>query len=277
MGSILVSSSIWVFLFSSIIFCVAFLNEYASSPERTVLTVAGLSFLPVVILGPVAFFLLRNRALRQIYPYFANNSNLAKGTTVSDRASSIFSEVLAASKLRDINLSLVENSLYFPASAAVDWNKEKTVAVSTDTIEALDDEELKAVLAHELGHISNKDSLQKTVATAYRAAFLFDPLARLIEAAVYRNAEYGADEYSAKLTGMPAALASALLKLFEFNGSSSISAKTRSVPILSPLMRTGQQKESGLLSKEPSITSRIQKLLELDDKMATTSRPRQSS
>ncbi len=130
----------------------------------------------------------------------------------------------------------------------------------------MDEEELKAVLAHEFGHLIHKDSLRKTLATAYRTAFVFDPLARFLEAAIYRQGELSADEYSARLTGKPAALASALIQIYEM-----IRPSSESLPhslAFSQLMRAH---ESGLLSKQPSLSLRIKKLLELENQLGVNS------
>jgi heat shock protein HtpX len=136
------------------------------------------------------------------------------------------------------------------------------VAISKNTIDVLDDEELRAVLAHELGHLIHRDSLRKTLATAYRTAFVFDPLARFIEAAIYRYGELSADEYSARLTEKPAVLASALIKIYETIRPVAISMPDSLV--LSHLMR---DHESGLFSKQPSLTARIKNLLELESQI----------
>src|SRR5207248_2487753 len=120
-----------------------------------------------------------------------------------------------------------------------------SVAVTEGILNVLTDEELEGVLAHELGHVNNRDilisSIAATIAGAItylsRFAFFFGggmgdrddrrsgglgallmlilaPIAAmLIQLAVSRSREYQADATGAHFTGNPYALASALQKL----------------------------------------------------------------
>jgi heat shock protein HtpX len=116
------------------------------------------------------------------------------------------------------------------------------VSVTRGILQILDDRELRAVLAHELSHVVNRDILVSTIASAIGSAFTYlaymafffggeddeSPLgivgfllvwlvapiaAGLIQMAVSRSREYQADESGAILSHDPDALASALLKL----------------------------------------------------------------
>jgi len=118
-----------------------------------------------------------------------------------------------------------------------------SVAVTAGILQLMDDDELEGVLAHELGHVTNRDilvsSVAATVAAAItfiaRMAFWFGPrgddeeggnvfgmlammilapiAALLIQMAISRTREYGADATSARVTGKPLELASGLRKL----------------------------------------------------------------
>src|ERR1700692_1137314 len=124
-----------------------------------------------------------------------------------------------------------------------------SVAVTLGILGLLNDEELEGVLAHELGHVNNRDILISSVAATIagaitmlasmgRFAMLFGgygggdrdrregggmaalfmlivaPIAAtLIQLAVSRSREYGADDTGAHWTGNPYALASALAKI----------------------------------------------------------------
>jgi heat shock protein HtpX len=123
------------------------------------------------------------------------------------------------------------------------------VAVTTGILELMDDRELTGVLAHELSHVSNRDTLIGTIAATIAgaisflaqmaqfqmwfggggdeedrgnivgllAAIILAPIAALIvQLAVSRGREYLADSSGAGLTGDPEALASALEKLETF-------------------------------------------------------------
>ena len=127
------------------------------------------------------------------------------------------------------------------------------VAVTTGIMDIIDTNELKAVLAHELGHVKNRDMLVSTIAACVAGAisfiaqmamfggslfgggsddegrgnifaslamlFLAPLAATLIQMAVSRSREYLADEHSAEVLGEGSHLASALTKLENFKAS----------------------------------------------------------
>jgi heat shock protein HtpX len=120
------------------------------------------------------------------------------------------------------------------------------VAVTTGILDVMDERELRGVLAHELSHVKNRDTLVGTIAATIGGAISFlaqmaqfqmifgggrdeegggggfggliaiilAPIAALIiQLAVSRGREYGADRSGAQLTGDPEGLAQALLQL----------------------------------------------------------------
>lgn len=121
------------------------------------------------------------------------------------------------------------------------------VAVTTGILEVMDERQLRGVLAHELSHVQNRDTLVGTVAAtiggaisflaqmaqfqmifgggrddeeggggglgAILAIFLAPIAALIIQLAVSRGREYGADRSGAALTGDPEGLAQALEQL----------------------------------------------------------------
>ena len=130
--------------------------------------------------------------------------------------------------------------------------KHASVAVTAGLLEIMNEEELKGVLAHELSHVQNRDTLTMTIAAALAGAIMYlarmaewglwfgggrrddregrgggamqlvillaliilAPLAAmLIQMAISRTREYGADDTGAHLAGSPQGLASALEKL----------------------------------------------------------------
>jgi heat shock protein HtpX len=164
-----------------------------------------------------------------------------------------------------------------------------SVAVTHGILALLTDDELEGVLAHELGHVRNRDILTSSIAATLagavtilaRMAFWFGggrrrnggiigmlvmlilaPLAAtLIQLWVSRTREYEADASGAHLTGNPYALASALEK---------ISAVSKQVPLLdspnsahlfivAPLL-SGETFAS-LFSTHPPIQKRIERLI----------------
>jgi heat shock protein HtpX len=131
-----------------------------------------------------------------------------------------------------------------PNAFATGRNPENAaVAVTTGLLSTLSREEIAGVVAHELGHVKNRDTLTMTITATIAGAismlanfaFFFGgsrdsnnpfgivgvliaaivaPIAAfLVQMAVSRTREYSADRASAEITGRPAWLISALGKL----------------------------------------------------------------
>jgi heat shock protein HtpX len=129
-----------------------------------------------------------------------------------------------------------------PNAFATGRNPEHAAVAATEGILALlDDNELAAVMAHELAHVKHRDMLTGTIAATFAGAIAMlgqfarfgvgdqgrrnNPLgmlliaigaplgAMLIRMAVSRTREYAADQGGADISGQPLALASALGKL----------------------------------------------------------------
>jgi len=163
-----------------------------------------------------------------------------------------------------------------------------SVAVTEGILNLLSDEELEGVLAHELGHVNNRDilisSIAATIAGAItyvsRFAFFFGgsrddrrggglsailmlilaPIAAmLIQLAVSRSREYQADASGAHLTGNPYALASALAKLDACSKRVPLQASpsTAHLFIIQPLLGMNV---GNLFSTHPPIAKRIERL-----------------
>jgi heat shock protein HtpX len=165
-----------------------------------------------------------------------------------------------------------------------------SVAVTAGILNLLTDEELEGVLAHELGHVNNRDilisSIAATIAGAitYLARFGFffggggnsedrrgggigallmlilAPIAAMmIQLWVSRTREYNADETGAKLTGNPYALASALSKLDAYSRRAPMvaSPSTAHLFIIQPLLGMNF---GNLFSTHPPIAKRIERL-----------------
>jgi heat shock protein HtpX len=166
------------------------------------------------------------------------------------------------------------------------------VAVTTGILRLLTPAELKGVLAHEIGHIKNRDILIQSVAStlgaaitylAYYGPFLFGrsgddeegggvgavggilvmilaPIAAmLIQMAISRSREYIADETGAQLCHNPESLARALEKLAYGVQAAPMQANPATEPlyIVNPLTGGGIQK---LFSTHPPIEERVARL-----------------
>jgi heat shock protein HtpX len=170
-----------------------------------------------------------------------------------------------------------------------------SVAVTQGILNLLDDEELEGVLAHELGHVRNRDILISSVAATLAGAITFlarglmwagmfggygdrddrdrgggfaailmmilAPIAALlIQMAISRSREYEADHTGANTTGNPYALARALQKLDAWSKRRPLIAtpSTAHLFIVAPLI--GGDTFANLFSTHPPIAKRIERL-----------------
>jgi heat shock protein HtpX len=170
-----------------------------------------------------------------------------------------------------------------------------SVAVTHGILGLLNDEEMEGVLAHELGHVSNRDILISSVAATIAGAItmlasmarwgmifggfggrdredrgggglaalfmvIVAPIAAtLIQLAVSRSREYQADASGAHYTGNPYALASALQKLDSYSRRVPMQASpsTAHLFIIQPFLGINF---AGLFSTHPPIAKRIERL-----------------
>lgn len=88
------------------------------------------------------------------------------------------------------------------------------ILLSRWMIEHLDSQELEAVLAHELHHIVQRDSLIIWLATMLRDAFFYLPTTRQAYRALQKEKELACDDLVVSVTRRPLALASALAKVW---------------------------------------------------------------
>jgi Zn-dependent protease with chaperone function len=89
-----------------------------------------------------------------------------------------------------------------------------TLLLSTWMVERLDQRELEAVLAHELGHAARRDYLVVWLATLLRDAFLYLPTSWGAYRHLQREKEPACDDLAVGATRRPLALASALAKVW---------------------------------------------------------------
>jgi Zn-dependent protease with chaperone function len=88
------------------------------------------------------------------------------------------------------------------------------LVVSRGALHALDGDELRAALAHELGHVARRDPLASWVLMAARAVMFFNPAFQVVARLLARDAEWRADDDAVAATGGGLALASGLIKLY---------------------------------------------------------------
>lgn len=167
------------------------------------------------------------------------------------------------------------------------------VAVTAGLMQLLTRDEIAGVLAHELGHVKNRDTLIMTVAATLAGALTMlarfgmltggarssddrgrggNPLitmvavmlapvaAALIQMAISRSREFLADDAGAKLTGHPLGLAQALRKISTASRQipmQSGSPATAHLFIMNPLSGWGW---TALFSTHPPVEQRIARL-----------------
>lgn len=170
------------------------------------------------------------------------------------------------------------------------------VAVTRGITELLSDAELKAVLAHELGHVKNRDILVSSIAAtvagaismlaqlalwgggvgrgdndapnpiAALAMLILAPLAAtLIQLAISRSREYLADDHSVEALGTGRDLANALEKLESFKDRHRIAgdALQQSSQHLMFINMLNASMLAGLFSTHPSTADRIARLRQI--------------
>jgi beta-lactamase regulating signal transducer with metallopeptidase domain len=89
-----------------------------------------------------------------------------------------------------------------------------TILVSTWMLEHFDQQELEAVLTHELEHVARHDYLIIFLATVMRDAFFYLPTSRVAYRQLQREKELICDDLTVQVTRRPLALASALAKVW---------------------------------------------------------------
>jgi heat shock protein HtpX len=169
------------------------------------------------------------------------------------------------------------------------------VAATTGIMQLLSERELRGVMAHELTHVKNRDTLISTVSASIAGAIsalanfgmLFGgrdreegsphPLlalailivapvaAMLIQMAISRAREFGADAGGAAISGDPQALASALRKIDAYARgvplpTAEAHPETAQMMIVNPLSGGGL---AGLFSTHPATEERVARLMQM--------------
>ena len=175
------------------------------------------------------------------------------------------------------------------------------VAVTEGILNILPEEELEGVIAHELTHIINRDTLTQAVAATVAGAISFlaqmlsyslwfgggsrdnnrggNPLgvlltvmlapiaATIIQLAISRTREFSADAGAAKLTGNPRALAQALQRLEATARQMPLNANPAFEPLLIINPISGQFL-GNLFSSHPATEARVEALLKIERELA---------
>lgn len=166
-----------------------------------------------------------------------------------------------------------------------------SVAFTAGILQLMSDQELEGVVAHELGHVKNRDILTSSIAATLaaaitflaRMAFWFGPrgddeeerggafgalammilaplAAMLIQMSISRTREYAADEASANVTRNPGELISALGKLDNWSRRIPMAGATPSTAHLFIVKPFSGSSIMRLFSTHPSTEDRIARL-----------------
>jgi heat shock protein HtpX len=192
-----------------------------------------------------------------------------------------------------------------PNAFATGRNPDKgVVAVTSGLLEILDRDEIAAVIAHEIAHIKNRDTLTMTMTATLAGAIgllanfammvspsnnnragggigalilmmLAPIMAMLVQMAISRTREYEADKTGASICGNPEALATALQKIEAYaKGRVNLSAErnpaSAHVFIYNPLSGAGAD---SLFSTHPSTQNRVTRLMALVSSLAKPTLP----
>jgi bla regulator protein blaR1 len=90
------------------------------------------------------------------------------------------------------------------------------IALPERCVDELDEEELRAVLAHEVAHIARRDVWVLAAARLLTGLFWIQPLNRLAIAGMSEAAELACDEMAVRFTGRPLGLARSIMKVAEW-------------------------------------------------------------
>lgn len=192
-----------------------------------------------------------------------------------------------------------------PNAFATGRNPENAAVCATEgLLRALTRDEIRGVMAHELAHVKNRDTLTMTVTATVAGAIsalanfglffgggdrdrpggligtlamaMLAPMAAaLVQMAISRGREYEADRVGAEIAGDPQALASALQKIEGWsrriqNPTAEHNPASAQLFIINPLSGQGAD---NLFSTHPSTANRVRALMELAGQMGIRRRP----
>lgn len=190
-----------------------------------------------------------------------------------------------------------------PNAFATGRNPENAaVAATTGLMQMLNKDEIAGVMAHELAHIKNRDTLIMTVTATFAGAIsmltnfgmmfggnrnnngigmigtiammILAPLAAMVvQMAISRTREYAADRMGSEISGQPMALASALNKISGAaheipNMDAERNPATAHMFIINPL--SGERMDN-LFSTHPAVENRIAQLEQIASEMGAVS------
>jgi heat shock protein HtpX len=281
-----------------IIICLAIL-AFLYIVFMTVLAYVGLGFVPIMIIS--AAFILAQWYFSDKIVLWSTRSKVVSSSQYPT-LHSLVERIVSRNNMPKPKIAVSVNRIP-NAFATGKGPNSAVVAVTSGLLEILDTDELEGVIAHELTHVKNRDVMVITLASLFStiawqimqfgyfgsfynmgnrdrnngnaflivilAAFVTWLISFLIIRAISRYREYTADRGSAQMTGKPAKLASALMK---------ISGTMKQVPNRDLRQVEGYNAFfiipaisgstfTNLFSTHPPVEKRIQKLLDMEASM----------
>lgn len=155
--------------------------------------------------------------LRRLAGTLILHSLLRRCVRASDPEGARLTE-LVAKLARGVGLGYRPSVLVLPegvSGAFAVGGRRGRILVSRDLVRELDEDELTAVLAHEVAHLEARDVPVVFAAGLLRDFMAWNPFAHVALRRLLRDREFEADRRAAVMTGEPLALASGLLKVFD--------------------------------------------------------------
>jgi len=148
--------------------------------------------------------------LMDLLPLFRRRSDEWRGIAPPDEVAAAVAELAGRIRLPlpAIHFRETRQPLLFCTGV-----RKPALVISRGTVELLDPAELRAALAHELGHLSRRDPAVSWGLMAARALQFFNPAFQVLARAMAKDAEWRADEAASRACGDRLALAACLFQL----------------------------------------------------------------
>lgn len=230
--------------------------------------------------------------------YKAQEVDETHGSGAVRRYAKMVRSLAANANMATPKIYIIDNNQ--PNAFATGRNPENAaVAATTGLIRILNEREVAGVMAHELAHVKNRDTLTMTITATIAGAItmlanfalffggnrngggiigalaimILAPMAAaLVQMAISRGREYEADKMGAEICGHPEWLASALAKISSGaaqipNETAERHPETGQLMIINPLSGRGRD---NLFSTHPATQNRIDKLMAMTAGVAST-------
>ncbi|MDC7676822.1 zinc metalloprotease HtpX [Asticcacaulis machinosus] len=289
------------------------------NPLKTFMLLAGMTavfgVIGLTLAGPTGMLIALGLALAlNIFAYWNSDKMVLKAyraEEVGPNASSslvrnYYDDIVELAKRANLPMPkvyIIQNDQ--PNAFATGRNPENAaVAATTGLLQILDRDEIRGVMAHELAHVKNRDTLIMTVTATLAGAIssianfamffgggddedrpnivvvllmsILAPIAAMIvQMAISRSREYEADRVGAEICGDPESLARALKKIEAYargivNHQAEHNPASAHMFIINPL--SGQRMDN-LFSTHPNTDNRVKALFELAGRMGASRKP----